>query len=129
MHGVFCWNELNSHNVEAAKKFYGSIMGWTFEAQPIEEGTYWVAKKDGISVGGIYEMNDPRLKVVPEHWLGYIAVDDTDASAKRIKGEKGMILREPFDVPGVGRFAIARDANGAVFAILKPLEMAKVNQK
>ena len=92
-------------------------MGWTFEAQPIAEGTYWVGKKDGTSVGGIYEMKDPRLAVIPEHWLGYVAVDEADAIARKIKSENGLILREPFDVPGVGRFAIARDANGAVFAV------------
>jgi len=128
-HGIFCWNELNSHDVEGAKRFYGAVMGWTFEAQPIGEGTYWVAKKDGDSVAGIYEMKDPRLAGIPEHWLAYIAVDDTDAVARKVKAEKGAVLREPFDVAGVGRFAIVRDANGAVFAVLKPLELAKVNRK
>ena len=30
-HGVVCWNELNVHDVERAKKFYSESLGWSFE--------------------------------------------------------------------------------------------------
>ena len=42
-HGSFFWNELMARDVEQAKKFYGSMIGWTFDAMPMPDGTYWVA--------------------------------------------------------------------------------------
>ena len=30
--GSFYWNELMTRDAEAAKKFYGATLGWTFEA-------------------------------------------------------------------------------------------------
>ena len=34
--GSFYWNELMTRDAEAAKKFYGATLGWTFEA--MEQG-------------------------------------------------------------------------------------------
>ena len=48
-HGKFYWNELMTHDIEAAKKFYGETIGWTFESMPHPAGTYWVAKLGGES--------------------------------------------------------------------------------
>lgn len=31
MHGQFAWYELVTPDVEAAKAFYGAVVGWTFE--------------------------------------------------------------------------------------------------
>ena len=31
-HGNFYWNELMTRDAEAAKKFYGATLGWTFRA-------------------------------------------------------------------------------------------------
>ena len=43
-HGHFYWNELMTRDAEKAKKFYGETVGWNFEAMPMPDGTYWVAK-------------------------------------------------------------------------------------
>src|SRR5262245_41243734 len=43
MHGTFCWNELMTHDIETAKKFYADTIGWTFDAMPMPDGTYWIA--------------------------------------------------------------------------------------
>ena len=29
-HGSFHWNELMTRDIEKAKKFYGDVIGWTF---------------------------------------------------------------------------------------------------
>ena len=45
--GSFYWNELMTRDAEAAKKFYGATLGWTFEAMEQEGGGepgYWLAK-------------------------------------------------------------------------------------
>ena len=82
-HGKFYWNELMTHDIEAAKKFYGQTIGWTFESMPHPAGTYWVAKLGGESVAGLFPMSGPDFAAVPEHWFSYIAVDDVDARLKK----------------------------------------------
>ena len=121
-HGTFCWNELMTRDVEGAKRFYESTIGWSFQAMPMADGgTYWVATLDGKSVAGILSLNAPGYDGVPESWMSYLAVDDVDARvAKAIKA--GAKLMKPiFDVPDVGRIAILMQPGGAGVGWMTPL--------
>lgn len=121
-HGNFCWNELMTRDVEGAKRFYQSTIGWSFEAMPmVDGGTYWVASSAGKSVAGIFSLNASGYDGVPESWMSYLAVDDVDARvAKAIKA--GAKLMKPiFDVPNVGRIAILREPGGAGVGWMTPL--------
>lgn len=69
------------------------------------------------AVGGMMTSQAPPD--VPSYWLPYFAVDDCDDSASKVQSLGGMIMVPPMDVPGVGRFAVAGDPQGAVFAIIK----------
>ncbi len=83
-HGKFVWNELNTHDVEAAKKFLSATLGWTFDAMPMPEGTYWIIKNGDDRIGGIFDMNTIKgCENIPEHWLSYVAVDDVDRRLKQ----------------------------------------------
>ena len=119
-HGNFYWNELNTHNADAAKKFYSATLGWSFDAMPMPNGTYWVAKMGGAPVGGVFALSGAEFKDVPEHWFAYVAVDDVDTRVKKLKSEGGSVVREAFDVPDVGRIAIVKDNNGAVLGLMTP---------
>ncbi|MEW6451800.1 MAG: SRPBCC domain-containing protein [Pseudomonadota bacterium] len=120
-HGKFVWNELNTHDVEAAKRFLGTTLGWTFEAMPMPTFTYWSIRKGDERVGGIFDMNaEPRCAGVPEHWMSYVAVDDVDARLKMVRIAGGKEIRAPFDVPGVGRIAIVQQPGGAALAMITP---------
>ncbi|SRR5216684_5620096 len=121
-HGTFCWNELMTRDVEGAKRFYESTIGWSFQAMPMADGgTYWVAMLDGRPVAGIFSLNAPGYDGVPESWMSYLAVDDVDARvAKAIKA--GAKLMKPiFDVPDVGRIAILTQPGGAGVGWMTPL--------
>ena len=63
-HGSFYWNELMTRDVEQAKRFYSSSIGWTFEAVPMPNGTYWLAKMDDKSVAGIFPLSGPEFDAV-----------------------------------------------------------------
>jgi len=52
-------------------------------------------------------------------WTGYIAVDDVDTYAERVKGAGGKVLRAPLDIPGILRFAVVADPHGAPFIIFR----------
>ena len=84
-HGNFHWNELMTRDVERAKKFYADTLGWSFDGMPMPggTGTYWVAKTDGESAAGIFDISAPEFGPVPECWMSYIAVDDVDARVKK----------------------------------------------
>jgi predicted enzyme related to lactoylglutathione lyase len=120
-HGSFFWNELMARDIEQAKKFYSSTIGWTFDGMPMPNGTYWVAKMAGEPVAGIFPMIGPDFDGVPENWLPYLAVDDVDARLKAAKAGGAKVTREPFDVPSVGRIAIIQAPGGAMIAWITPV--------
>ncbi len=61
----------------------------------------------------------PEWGPVPPHWLIYFAVDDCNAKAATAQRLGASVQVPPTDVPGVGRFAMIRDPQGAVLAIMK----------
>jgi hypothetical protein len=56
---------------------------------------------------------------IPSMWTPYIGVDDTDACYAKAQELGAETIVEPMDVPTVGRFAILKDPQGAVFGIIK----------
>jgi uncharacterized protein len=56
---------------------------------------------------------------VPDHWLVYFGSADVDADAKKAAELGGTVAVEPTDIPGMGRFAVLLDPQGAAFAIYK----------
>ena len=61
-HGHFYWNELMTRDAERDKKFYGATIGWTFEAMPMPDGTYWVAKMGDQYVGGLFPLTESAIR-------------------------------------------------------------------
>jgi predicted enzyme related to lactoylglutathione lyase len=120
-HGTFYWNELMTHDVEKAKKFYGSSIGWTFDAMPMPNGTYWVAKLENKPVGGIFPMSGPEFVGMRERWMAYLAVDDVDARLKKATDAGAKVMRGPFDVPNVGRMAFIEEPGGAMIGWMTPV--------
>jgi len=120
-HGKFVWNELMTHDLARAKKFYGDVLGWSFEAQPMDDWTYWIVQVGDQSVGGMFEMIGPDFANMPEQWIPYVAVDDVDARFKQSVDAGASVMRAPFDVPTVGRIAMLRDPADAVIAWITPV--------
>ena len=52
-------------------------------------------------------------------WMGYVGVDDVDGYATRVKAARGTVHRPPEDIPGIGRFAVVADPDGAAFILFK----------
>ena len=81
-HGKIWWSELNTWDAEAAKSYYGKVMGWTFQEMPTagtdEARAYYLALRDGQPVAGIFTMIKPMFEGIPEHWFTYLAVDEIE---------------------------------------------------
>ncbi len=118
--GTICWNELMTPNTEAAGRFYRATFDWTTESMDMgPAGTYTIFKAGTIQAGGMMA-RPAELKDVPPHWLTYFAVADCDSAATKVRELRGTVLRPPTDIPKIGRFAVCRDGQGAVFALFKP---------
>ncbi len=115
--GRFCWHELLSSDVGAAMRFYGELFGWSVRENPMPGpgGTYRLLSLGDTMVGGA--MSAPPG--VPSGWLVYVAVEDVDATAKKIGEVGGNVMVPPTTVPDMLRFACATDPQGAAFGILK----------
>ena len=116
--GSFCWNELNTRDVEGALSFYGSVFDWTSQAREMPGGNYTELRTEDRPVAGLLDMTGRVPEEVPPHWLVYFAVDDCDASLARLESLGGSRIVGPFDIPP-GRFAVARDPQGAHFALIR----------
>jgi predicted enzyme related to lactoylglutathione lyase len=68
--------------------------------------------------GGMFKLT-PDMGNIPPHWLVYFAVDDCDAKTEKATELGGSVMKPPDDIPGIGRFSILLDPQGAAFAIIK----------
>ena len=118
--GRFVWYELMTTDTEAAKAFYSKVVGWTTQDVPMPGMTYTLLKAGEAQIAGLMPIPpDAKAMGVPPNWTGYVAVDDVDAGAAQLKGLGGSVMREPDDIPGVGRFAVVADPQGAVFCLFR----------
>ena len=122
-HGIFCWNELITPDVEVAKRFYAAHFGWTYQANLMPTGgTYWVAFLDNAPCAGIMDMADTPLPAgTPPFWFPYILAKSVDRTADDVIAAQGKLMRPLWDVAGVGRFGIFQDATGAGFGAMTPV--------
>ncbi|WP_028572499.1 VOC family protein [Desulfonatronum lacustre] len=116
--GAFSWSELLTSDVEGAKKFYGDLLGWEIEDMPMEGMDYTVVKAGGEEVGGIMAMPPQAPEGMPPHWGTYVTVTDVDAVARKAPELGGRVLLPPTDIPGVGRFSVIQDPQGAVLSVI-----------
>lgn len=115
--GRFVWYDLMTPDVQGAKAFYTDLIGWKMTPWR-SDYEMWTA--GDTQVGGLMALpEDARKAGAPPHWLGYAAVEDVDASAKKVQQLGGRVFHPPTDIPQVGRFAVVADPQGAAFALFK----------
>jgi predicted enzyme related to lactoylglutathione lyase len=107
--GCMVWNELATPDVGRAGGFYGELLGWHVETDATGYGT--IRMGDGIN-GGMR----PPLDGEPPNWLIYFTVPSADEAAARVRESGGTVLTGPVGAT-VGRIAVVRDPQGAMFAL------------
>lgn len=117
----FCWNELATKDVTKAGEFYSGLFGWGKKEQDMGMMMYTSFMNGDRPAAGMYAP-PPEFGEMPPHWLVYFAVADADATASRAAELGGNICAPAMDIPGVGRFAMIQDPQGAAFAVIR-LEM------
>ena len=135
-HGSLNFNNLNTRDVDAAKRFYGAVFGWSVLSMP-GGFTAWTLpgyadylERDNPGLRkGMEEMGvTPDFADVvatinpipddqpdtPPHWSVTFAVDDADATAQKASELGATVVAEPFDAPWV-RMSVIADPQGATF--------------
>jgi predicted enzyme related to lactoylglutathione lyase len=119
---TLCWHELATTDVAGAGQFFGELFGWQREVQQLGAVAYTMFTRDeGSAAGGMMQIG-PDWGPVPPHWLIYFAVADCEASAERARELGASVKVPPSDIPGIGRFAVLEDPQGAAFAIIRLLD-------
>lgn len=117
--GTFSWADLNTTDQDAAKTFYGALLGWELTDTPAGEGVvYSMAAIGGRWVGAISpQPQQQRDAGAPPAWNSYVTVEDVDAAATRAQELGATVHAPPFDVMQAGRMAVVQDPQGAWFLL------------
>jgi predicted enzyme related to lactoylglutathione lyase len=122
MPNKFFWYDVMANDTGAARQFYCDVVGWSAQESPARGMEYTVFLVNERGVAGLMPIpKDARRADVPPRWMGYIAVDDVDEAARRLERGGGKVHRPPTEVPGIIRFAVVADPQGAGFIMAKGL--------
>jgi len=120
--GRYCWVDLGTTDPEAARRFYGDLMGWEFDDR-YEAGNlvYTMILLDGRRVACMWQLHPPQLEAgVPPTWNSYVCVEDVWATARKCESLGAQNLAGPVDIFDFGVLATLTDPNGAVFWLWQP---------
>ncbi|CAN5389177.1 VOC family protein [soil metagenome] len=117
-HGVPCWVDVVTTDLDEARRFYSGLFDWTFQdAIPAEApGSYLIATLGGLDVAAL----QPAEAGDQIAWRTYIAVDDADAAARTVEAAGGTVTLAPVDAGPGGRQAGCLDPHGAAFRLWQP---------
>jgi len=114
-HGSWIWYELLTSDAAAALDFYTKVVGWAPSKFPGAPGDYTILNAGGEGVGGIM----PNPMPTAPTWLGYIGVEDVDATVAKIESLGGQVHMPPTTMDQVGRMALVADPQGARFYVMR----------
>jgi hypothetical protein len=120
--GTFCWVDLATTDIGAAKAFYGPMLGWTTTDMGGPGSPYEMIHRGGNDVGGIYLLPESqRARGMPPHWIPYVCVADAAETMARVRAHGGEALVEPCPVGDAGVTGVLRDPQGAQLALWQPV--------
>ena len=113
--GTPCWIDVQTTDQDAAKQFYTSLLGWSYDDRPMpgNGSVYSMALLNGETVAAIAPMPPGAPEGMPPMWNTYLAVDDVDAAVQKVGPAGGQVLMQPVDITDSGRMAFVMDPTGA----------------
>jgi hypothetical protein len=117
-HGSMVWWEVNTRDSAAVRVFYGKLLNASVNTMAMEGTDYHMLQHGEEMICGILQM-DHNWEGIPPHWMGYFAIDNTDAAIERAVAAGGKLHVPAFDMQ-YGRMAVLADPAGATFSIVQP---------
>lgn len=118
--GQIVWHDLFTSDRACSMAFYQHVANWTYEIERASDFAWGGGEQDFVLALSGDEAGAGLAETPPElenGWIAYIEVPDVDVAVKRVGTLGGKVVREPFEVPGVGRNALVRDPLGALVGI------------
>lgn len=113
--GKFGWYELMTTDTKAAGTFYSDVVGWSTRDVSSADGMQYTTFNLGdTGMAGMLNIGGQTA------WIGYIAVEDVDAHVEKILEAGGKLWKPATDVPGMLRFAVMSDPQGAAIVVFTP---------
>ena len=110
MANPFVHVELSTTDVAKAKDFYGKLFDWTLEDIPAGGEPYTLIKVGKGTGGGMMKQMRPGA---PSAWMGYVEVDDINASTKKAAALGATVVQDVMEVMGMGWLSVIVDPTGA----------------
>ena len=121
-HGRFAWYELITTDMAAAKAFYARVIGWGAQDASTPDLAYALFNAASASVSGLMDLpEDARKLGATPRWMGYVGVDDVDATADRIKRLGGAVYVPPTN-SNIGRISVVADPQMATLGLVEGLK-------
>jgi predicted enzyme related to lactoylglutathione lyase len=130
-HGAVNFNTLHTADLDAAKKFYGEVFGWT--TLSLAGAQFWTLpgygayletlrpgiRKEAAEMGAagfedVVAVFEPLSDNEQPHWHVTFAVNDADAAATAATKLGGQVVVPPLDAPYV-RLTVLADPEGTPF--------------
>jgi predicted enzyme related to lactoylglutathione lyase len=113
----FVFADLRTRDVDATRRFYGDLLGWTVVEQQAGPTSVLLFQDGGEPEppwGGVtpLDADDERNPM----WIPYADVPDVDAAADQAEALGGRIVRPRVDLP-VGSVVVVEDPSGATLAL------------
>lgn len=113
MQNSFVWTDLSTFDLDSARDFYCSLLGWNY--QDLGEG-YLSCEASKIPVSGLYTMPDKFQNIgMPSFWMSYIHVANLEQTVELAEQHGAKVEVRPTSAPGGGKIALIRDPSGAGF--------------
>ena len=108
LQGSWIWYELMSPDPDGSKAFYEAVVGWSISTGHGGDTNYgFITNPDGGMTGGLMRLSaEMQQHGARPCWIGYIAVDDVDASVAAITAAGGKVLMPPFDIEMADRKSV-----------------------
>ena len=117
--GALCWFELYARDLEQSTRFYADLFGYELRTMAGLGGVPYVQLGIGKGAAGGALQIRPECAEVPPMWAVYFQTDDLDAAILRAESHGGNLLMAATEIPGVGRFAMLSDPQGASFMVMQ----------
>lgn len=118
--GQVVWHDLFTPNRERSMAFYARVANWSYQVERAKDFAWGGGEKDFVLAQSGDEAGAGLAETPPGQsngWIAYIEVADVDAAVQRVDTLGGKLIRDPFEVSGVGRNALVRDPLGALFGL------------
>lgn len=113
--GTISWVDLQTPDLDGARRFYGALLGWTFTGGDASTGSYTYAHVRGRRAAGMIPLRPGSS--FPPAWSVYVAVDDAERTARAVVEAGGTVVVPPTDAGPSGRMAFFADPAGARFGV------------